>query len=331
MANSDRGAGTHAPKAEATPLRAIGLSFRVIVVGSVNVDLVATVDRLPGPGETVTGGRFAQHHGGKGGNQAVAAARLGAATWFVGAVGTDAFGEAARVALAADGVDVTELLTLPDRATGVALIVVDASGENGIAVAGGANAALEPAHVAAAFDRLRPAAGDVVLVGHEIPTATATEALRLARAGGATTVFNPAPATGVTVETLALSDILTPNEGEAAELIALEGETDGAGPERLARLTGNGHVLVTLGARGALLVDRDGAVPMAAPAATVIDTTGAGDTLNGALAAGLAAGLTVPDAARRAVTAASLAVARAGARAGMPTGEELEAALARSE
>jgi ribokinase len=307
------------------------MTGRVIVVGSVNVDLVATVDRLPGAGETVTGGRFAQHHGGKGGNQAVAAARLGAATWFVGAVGTDAFGDEARAALDSEGVDVSELRALPDQATGVALILVDASGENSIAVAGGANEALDPANVAAAFDRLRPSAGDVVLVGHEIPTAAATEALRLARAGGATTIFNPAPATGVTVETLALSDVLTPNQGEATELLALAGETEGPGPERLAQLVGGGHVLVTLGGRGALLVDQDGAQPIAAPAMTVVDSTGAGDTLNGALAAGLASGMTVLDAARRAVRAASLAVARAGAREGMPTGSELEAALARSD
>ena len=135
------------------------------MVGSVNVDLVTTVERLPEVGETVTGGRFAQHHGGKGGNQAVASARLGTATWFVGAVGADGLGAEARAALEADGVDVTELLTIPGQATGVALILVDAAGENSIAVAGGANEALEPAHVAAAFGRIRPAAGDVVLVG----------------------------------------------------------------------------------------------------------------------------------------------------------------------
>jgi ribokinase len=302
---------------------------RVIVVGSVNVDLVATVERLPAVGETVTGGRFAQHHGGKGGNQAVAAARLGAATWCVGAVGSDGFGAEARAALEAEGVDVTELLTLAGQATGVALILVDAAGENSIAVAGGANEALEPAHVAAAYERIRPGAGDVVLVGHEIPTPTATEALRLARAADATTILNPAPATGVTLEMLGLTDIVTPNQGEAAELLAIEGEADGMGTDRLARLAGRGHVLVTLGGRGALLVGPDGPSPIPAPTVEVIDTVGAGDTLNGALAAGLAAGLPIAEAARRAVTAASLATTRAGAREGMPTGGELEMALGR--
>jgi ribokinase len=307
------------------------MTARVIVVGSVNVDLVATVDHLPGPGETVGGGRFAQHHGGKGGNQAVAAARLGAATTFVGAVGADPFGDEARAALAAEGVDVRELLALPDEATGVALIVVDGSGENSIAVAGGANAALQPAHVAAAFERLRPTTGDVVLVGHEIPTATATEALRLARAAGATTILNPAPARGVSPDMLAMSDVVTPNEGEAAELLGVEGDPESLDPERLGRLAGGGQALITLGSRGALLVSADGPERLPAPDVTVIDTTGAGDTLNGALGAGLAAGLPTSDAARRAVAAASLAVTRAGAREGMPTIRELEAALTGSD
>jgi ribokinase len=304
-----------------------GMSGRVIVVGSVNVDLVATVDHLPAAGETVTGGRFAQHHGGKGGNQAVAAARLGAPTWLVGAVGADAFGSEARAALEAEGVDVTELQTLPAASTGVALILVDADGENSIAVAGGANTALEPSHVGAAFDRVRPGPGDVVLVGHEIPTATATEALRLAQGAGATTVLNPAPATGVTTEMLTLTDVVTPNQGEAAELLAIDGEIEGMGADGLARLPGGGHIVVTLGGRGVLLVGPGGATPIPAPAVTVVDTVGAGDTLNGALAAGLAAGLPVEDAVRRAVTAAALAVTRAGAREGMPTGRELEGAL----
>lgn len=298
-------------------------------MGSVNIDLVATVERLPAPGETVTGGRFAQHHGGKGGNQAVAASRLGAATSFVGAVGSDAFGTEARAALDAEGIDVSELRTLPDTATGVALILVDATGENSIAVASGANAALEPGHVRDAFERLVPGPGDAVLVGHEIPTATAIEALRIAKAGGATTIFNPAPATGVTPEALALTDVLTPNRGEAAQL-APDGDADQAGSDLLGALAGGGRVLLTLGAHGARLIGQDRIVAIPSPAVTAVDTVGAGDALNGALAAGLAAGLSVEAAARRAVTAAALAVTRAGAREGMPTAQELEAALAAS-
>jgi ribokinase len=306
------------------------MSSRVIVVGSVNIDLVATVDRLPAPGETVTGGRFAQHHGGKGGNQAVAAARLGAVTSFVGAVGSDAFGTEAQAALEAEGIDVSELRTLPDTVTGVALILVDATGENSIAVAGGANAALEPTHVREAFERLGPGPGDAVLVGHEIPTATAIEALRLAKASGATTIFNPAPATGVTPEALALTDVLTPNRGEAAQL-APGGDAERTGGDLLGALAGGGQVLLTLGAGGARLIGQDGTVSIPSPKVAVVDTVGAGDTLNGALAAGLAEGLPIEEAAQRAVTAAALAVTRAGAREGMPTRSELEAALASAD
>jgi ribokinase len=286
----------------------------VIVVGSVNIDLVVTADRLPAPGETVIGGRFAQHHGGKGGNQAVAAARLGAATSFIGAVGDDDFGRAARTALEAEGIDVRELRTLPDIPTGVALILVDARGENSIAVAGGANAALEPGHVEASLNRLAPVAGDVVLVGHEIPTASAAAALRAGRAAGATTILNPAPATGLDAPTVALADIVTPNDGELATLRAL-----GIEPQRM---------LVSRGAEGAELLTDETRTRIPALDVEAVDTVGAGDTLNGALASALALGASLDDAARRAVAAASLAVTKAGAREGMPTADELAAALA---
>lgn len=303
---------------------------RVIVVGSVNVDLVVTVERLPLAGETVTGGRFARHHGGKGGNQAVAAARLGARTSFIGAVGDDTFGAEARGALDAEGIDVDGLVTMPGEATGVALILVEAGGENSIAVAGGANEAVTPALVDRALRAARLRPGDVVLVGHEIPTAATHEALRQARAAGATTILNPAPALGLDAATLALADILTPNRGELAALTGDDGPT--AGPIALRLLAGAAvrSCLVSLGADGALLIDAAGATPLPAPAVGVVDTVGAGDTLNGALAAGLVGGLSLAEAARRAVVAASLAVGRPGAREGMPTMAELEAALATS-
>jgi ribokinase len=305
------------------------MSGRVIVVGSVNVDLVVTVGRLPRPGETVVGGRFARHHGGKGGNQAVAAARLGAPTSFVGAVGSDDFGADARAALEADGVDVDSLLTLPDEATGVALIVVGEGGENSIAVASGANAALTSVQVRSAFKRLELTPLDVVLVGHEIRTGATHEALRLARIAGATAILNPAPAAGLEPPTLALADILTPNEGELASLAGVAGGPAAGGNRLLGAEPGRRAVLVSLGPAGALLVTGRRAHPIVAPHVEVVDTVGAGDTLNGALAAGLAGGLDLPGAARRAVVAASLAVARAGAREGMPTAEELVAALAK--
>ncbi len=299
---------------------------RVIVVGSVNVDLVAVVDHLPAPGETVIGGRFERHHGGKGGNQAVAAARLGASVAFVGAVGGDAFGSEARAALEAEGIDLSGLSTLADAATGVALILVDRDGENSIAVAGGANAALTSVQVRAALKRLALTAGDVVLVGHEIRTGAAHEALRLGRLANATTILNPAPATGLEAPTLALADILTPNRGELADL-AGDGPTAPAAKRLLGPDPGKRAVLVSLGADGATLVSGRKTTKIAARSVVAVDTVGAGDTLNGALAAGLAAGMPLDAAARRAVVAAGLAVTRPGAREGMPTAVELEAAV----
>lgn len=288
---------------------------RVIAVGSVNIDLVATVARLPGAGETVTGGTLAQHHGGKGANQAVAAARLGAPTWFVGAVGDDAFGGEARAALDAEGIDTTFLATLPDVATGVALILVDSVGENSIAVAGGANGRVGSAHVEAALAALAPGPRDVILVGHEIPTGTVAAALLAGRRGGATTILNPAPAHGLDAATVALADIVTPNAGEFAAL------------EKAGTAAGSAAWLISLGAAGARLVTSVGTSRIAALPVAAVDTVGAGDALNGALAACLAMGLPLAEAARRAVAAASLAVTRGGAREGMPTAAGLEAAL----
>lgn len=319
-----------APRTEATPREPSARGrARVVVVGSVNVDLVVNVERLPAPGETVIGGRFARHHGGKGGNQAVAAARLGAATVFVGAVGDDAFGTDARAALTAAGVDTSELATLTGQATGVALILVDEDGENSIAVAGGANAALGSVQVRQALKRLALTPDDVVLVGHEIRTAATHEALRQARLAKATAILNPAPAGVLTRETLDLADILTPND---AELGVLAGE--GPPSTRARRLLDGDRrpdraVLVSLGRRGALLVAGRQARTIPAPRVEAVDATGAGDALNGALAAGLAAGLELQAAATRAVAAASVAVTRAGAREGLPTAPELDAAIAR--
>lgn len=290
---------------------------RVIVVGSVNIDLVVTGDRLPGPGETVTGGRFAQHHGGKGGNQAVAAARLGARTTFVGAVGDDPFGVAARAALDAEGVDTSQLVTLPGEATGVALILVDVAGENLISVAGGANNAMSGEVIRASLARLAPGPGDVILVGHEIPTDGARAALEAGRALGASTILNPAPAGGLDARTVSLADVVTPNQGEAAVLRAACGPLEALG----------GAILTSLGAAGARLDTAGSSRSIPTIPVVVVDTVGAGDTLNGALAAGLAEGRDIEQAAIRAVTSASLSVTRAGAREGMPTLKALETAL----
>jgi ribokinase len=318
------------------------MSGRVIVVGSVNVDLVAHAERLPVPGETLTGATFSEHDGGKGANQAVAAARLGAATAFVGAIGRDAFAMRARAALEHEGIDLSGL-RVSDGATGVALILVDAQGENEIVVASGVNATLSPADVADALERLAPITGDVVLVGHEIPTGATSTALRLGRLGGATTMLNPSPATGIDRSIFGMADILTANRLEVAELAAREGRRVGrpsgaaARPVDAARTLlernseGDGvgrAVVVTLGSGGAVVVPRDGqAVDLPARGVGTVDAVGAGDTFAGALAASLAAGQDIEGAARRAVAAATISTRRIGAREGMPSADELAAFL----
>jgi ribokinase len=319
------------------------MSGRVLVVGSVNIDLVVQTERLPLPGETVLGGTFSRFHGGKGGNQAVAAARLGVPVMLVAALGDDEFGGDARGALAREGIGTDVLVTLERTATGVALILVDAKAENQIAVAPGANAGLTPAHVRQALGRLNPHAGDAMIVTHEISTDAAREALRIGHAGGAWTILNPAPADGLDRSVLSLADVVVPNRGELSRLVADDarrsgrevpavGETvraarmlldptaEGPGPGRA--------ILVTLGAAGAVLVTRDGpSVDIKAPKVKAIDATGAGDAINGALAAALASGLGLEAAARRAVVAASISVTRAGAREGYPNPDELAIAL----
>jgi ribokinase len=287
----------------------------VIVVGSINADLVVTVARLPRPGTTVTGGRFARHGGGKGANQAVAAARLGAEVAMVGAVGADAFGDEALRELAAEGIDVSAVARLERAPTGVAAIVVDGAGENQIAVASGANAQVGGEMVAAA---LGGRDHGVVLLGHEVPEAAVVAGIRAARSAGWTAVLNPAPARPLPDGLDGV--ILTPNADEAREL-AGTGDVEAAAARLTAR-TG-APVLITLGADGALL---DGERLPAADV-DVVDTTGAGDAVNGALAAELAAGRPLHEAAAFAMAAAALSTKAAGARAGMPRRDDVLAAL----
>jgi ribokinase len=270
----------------------------VVVVGSVNVDLVVTVDRLPAPGETVTGGTFAIHHGGKGANQAVAAARAGAPVTMIGAVGDDDNGVAARAVLAAEGVDTALIRVLPGEMTGVALIAVDRAGANQIAVASGANHR---------FDGLPqlPQGEGVLLVGFEVVDAVVAEAVAVARGRGWPIIVNPAPARELPAALRASGAILVPNDGEAALL--------GGDARALAAVTG-GPVVVTMGADGARLIDGDRDVRVAAPEVVAVDTTGAGDVFAGVLAASLADGLELEAAVRRAVAAASRAVTVPGAR-----------------
>jgi ribokinase len=288
---------------------------RVIVVGSVNTDLVVVAERLPAPGETVSGGRFSQHGGGKGANAAVAAARLGARVTMVGAVGRDPFGDEALELLEREGID-TGAVARVDAPTGVALITVDAAGENQIAVASGANAELD----AAAVERAVRAAGPgVVLTNHEIPLAARLAAARAARGP---VVLNPAPAAQIPDELLALGPILTPNAGEAA---GLTGEQDPeAAAAALAERT-RAPVVITLGPDGAHARTVSGTFLAPAPSVTPVDTTGAGDAFNGALAVALAEGRELRDAVGFAVAAAALSTRAEGAREGMPRRDEVRA------
>ncbi|WP_103384666.1 PfkB family carbohydrate kinase [Pseudonocardia dioxanivorans] len=302
---------------------------RVLVVGAVNVDLVVHTDRLPGPGETVVGPGVARHGGGKGANAAVAAARAGAEVRYCGAVGADDTGTGALADLRAEGIDVTDVAVLEDVATGTALIVVDGRGENQIAVGAGANAAVEPAAVRAAVARSAEWAG-CVLVSTEIPPEAVAAAVETTVAHGLACVLNPAPVAAGLVDLLRLGPVVTPNRSELRDLYALVEEgTAGSVAEMataVAALTG-ASVVVTLGGDGVLIVDPErGVTSLPAPPADVRDTTGAGDTFNGVLAAALAGGAAVPEAVARGVAAASLSVGTVGARAGMPRAAAIDGA-----
>lgn len=282
---------------------------RVVVVGSVNADLVTFVQRLPAPGETVVGGRFERYWGGKGANQAVAARRFGAHVSLVSAVGDDDLGVAAVEALESEGVDVSGVAHLPGCATGVALIVVDASGQNQIAVASGANLAVEADGIDVLLAEGPPG---VVLTNFEVPDAAVAAAVQAARAAGWVAVVNPAPARAIPAEIRGSGVILTPNEHEL-ESIAGPGPPENAARSLAAEVT-TGPVAVTLGAAGALLLDVDTTTRVPAPVVTPRDTTGAGDVFNGVLAAALAEGRPLVEAVRLAVSAASFAVEIPGAR-----------------
>ena len=297
----------------------------LLVLGAINVDLVVSGVPLPKPGETVTDGEFARHHGGKGGNQATAAARVlqGAGrVAMLGAVGDDELGHAARGALEAEGIDVTYLATSTEHATGVALIAVDTRGQNQISVAPGANRDVgDPTD---ALEGSRPA---IVLASCEVPYQSLTAAAQWCGEHGVTFILNPAPVHPRLRNVLDNTTFVTPNHGEVMELApAADDAVEAAHAlvERDPTLT----VLVTMGEAGAYLLDGEGETGIPAPSVRAVDSTGAGDCLNGVLAAGLLDGRSTHDAAARAVAAATMSTAVAGARDGMPTGDQLDAFLA---
>lgn len=296
---------------------------RIVVIGSLNLDLVVEVDRLPRPGETALGRRHFSNPGGKGANQAVAAARLGGDVAMVGCVGADEPGRQLVDALAGDGVETSYVRRLEDSATGLAVITVDRRGENAIVVSSGANAAVAADDVDRAADVMDDAA--ICLMQLEIPDAPV---LRGARRCGGTVVLNPAPARSLSNELLRHVDVLVPNQHELADLGGWTTPDDVDGVIGLVgRIGFDGVVIVTLGATGAVVV-RDGAGEhVAAPQVDAVDTTAAGDAFCGALADALTRGADIVDATRWACGAGAVAATTFGAQTSLPTREQVAEVL----
>jgi ribokinase len=305
-----------------------GRQGAVVVVGSLNMDLVVRVPHLPLPGETLAAHRFEQVAGGKGGNQAVAAARLGANVTMIGRVGADGNGAVLRAGLEAEGIDCRALATSDTAPTGVALISVDEDGRNSIVIVAGSNGELTPQDIAAHETVL--AAADVLVCQLETPPATVRAALAAGHRLGKTVILNPAPAVGpLPADWLPLIDFLIPNEVEAAALTGLPIGSPAQASEAalMLRRQGARNVLVTLGAAGVLAARHTGTAHFDAPRVTAVDTTAAGDTFIGAFAAQLARGVDVDAAIRFAGRAAALSVTRPGAQPSIPTLAELDSAV----
>ena len=281
---------------------------RLFVVGSANEDLVVTVASLPQPGQTVLARGLDMLPGGKGANQAVAAARAGADVKFIGAVGRDAAGERTISALRAEGIDVTHLSVDPAAPTGVAVVTVGDDGENHIVVVAGANDRLTGAHVTAGLSGMR--SDDVCLISFEIGDEAVAAAATYAAQVGAAVLVNPSPARALVPQVLQAKPILVPNEPEAAQLSGLAGA---AAAIWLHDVTG-APVVMTVGAEGATVVGHGKTYSIAPPVVDVVDTTGAGDTFAGVLAAMIAQGLELRAAVEQAVISAAISVTSRGAR-----------------
>jgi ribokinase len=296
---------------------------RIAVVGSVNADMVIKAARLPVPGETVAGGRFVMTPGGKGANQAVAAARLGADVTLIAKVGQDLFGDQAVAGFEREGIRTDAILRDTEAATGIALIMVDDNGQNLIAVASGANHHLTPDEIERSSNDIRDA--DVLLLQLEVPLGTVVRAARIAADAGLPVVLDPAPAMSLPPELLRIVDYITPNEAEASQLTGEEVRDAVSALRAAERLlaTGVRHVVVTLGAAGALLADSNGSMLISTPAIDAVDATAAGDAFNGAFAYGLSSGLHPKEAAQNACLAATLSTTRLGAQTSLPTLAEL--------
>lgn len=300
------------------------MTARIVVLGSFNADLVSYVPRLPNRGETVAGTRFITGPGGKGSNQAVAAARLGAQVTFIARVGQDSLSEIGLTLWREEGIDTSHISRDPQAATGVASIFVDEGGHNVIVVTLGANNELRPEHVDAAESAI--ASADVLLAQLETPLETVAYALKVAKKHGVRTILNPAPAQPLDASVLASVDILTPNEHELMGVS--QAQTTEAATQAILN-AGVGTVIVTFGKRGAGFATKDGEGGLI-PAYEVeaVDTVGAGDAFCAALAVGLAEGKPIDEAIEFANAAAAISVTRPGAAASMGKRAEVEALIA---
>ena len=298
---------------------------RVLVVGSSNTDMVVKAPRIPPPGETVIGGNFIVAAGGKGANQAVAAALLGADVCFVARLGADSLGDAALSGFTAEGIQTHRIARDPALATGVALIIVDDNGQNAIAVAPGANMALSPPDIDAALPELL--AAEIVVAQCECPMETVIHLARLCATAGKPLLLNPAPAVPIPAELLGAITILTPNEFEAATILGGERADGPLDPECAAaalQARGPRTVIVTLGSEGCAVAHGGRTWRVPARRVAAIDATAAGDCFTGALAVALAEGRSLDDAIGFATTAAAISVTRLGAQPSLPRRSEVD-------
>lgn len=295
----------------------------ILVIGSSNTDMVIFSGHLPLPGETIIGGKFLMNPGGKGANQAVAAARLGGNVTFVARVGNDIFGQEAVENFLKEGINASNISIDPQNPSGVALITVDEKGENSIVVASGANMTLDESDINNASDEL--AMSEIVLMQLEIPVETVVYAARMASGMGKKVILNPAPAAELPMEIYANLFAITPNETETEILtgVQVEDEPSARLAAQVFHERGVPIVIITLGAKGSFLSTAETQTIVSAPKVEAVDTTAAGDTFNGALAVALAGGKDMAQAVRFANTAAAISVTRKGAQASVPSLEEV--------
>lgn len=299
-------------------------THKIVVAGSSNTDMVIIADHFPLPGETILGGKFLMNPGGKGANQAVAAARLGGNVAFISKVGQDVFGQQTIRNLTKEGIDVSGLSVDPENPSGVAQITVDKHGENSIVVAAGANMSLNKADIDQSLHLIE--AADILLMQLEVPIATIEYAAQKAFGKGKKVILNPAPAAFLSDELYACLYVITPNETETAFLTGIKVRDESSAREAAEFFINKGVriVVITLGAAGAWLYSRDIACMIPAPRVKAIDTTAAGDTFSGALAVALAKGTDeLEEAVQFACRAAALAVTRMGAQSSIPVLSEL--------